>query len=94
VSGCAQSLTHLIDAAHCAHNCLELVPGCCPSITIYNISDSTIYHWALVALNFGETLTNGPVQMFRIVTQRDGDTGEDGYMVSHSSRDLLQDESE
>ncbi|KAH6906572.1 hypothetical protein BKA70DRAFT_1288035 [Coprinopsis sp. MPI-PUGE-AT-0042] len=42
----------------------------------------TLYHWALVATEKGETLTSGPVQMFHIVTQKEGYLGEDGYMES------------
>ncbi|KAH6867637.1 hypothetical protein BKA70DRAFT_402103 [Coprinopsis sp. MPI-PUGE-AT-0042] len=62
-------------------------------LALYDIGMPTLYHWALVATEKGETLTSGPVQMFHIVTQKEGYLGEDGYMESHCSRTLLQDES-
>lgn len=62
-------------------------------LALYNIGDPTTHHWALVATEEGRNLADGPVQMFQIVTQREGYPGEDGYMASHISRNLLEDES-
>lgn len=62
-------------------------------LALYNINDPTTHHWALIATEGGRDLTDGPVQMFQIVTQREGHPGEGGYMASHTRRTLLEDES-